>query len=138
MLLVFCAEWPPELLELIIYIKGLAKLDLMSMDGLACLGNEVTFESKVVTYTAIPPIIAFMIWVPLLTARVRGYHAQEHDENHRDVTVTDRFWTNLMFMLFLLCEFAGVSMCACFLCTDCDPHEQQSSARTSHAANTRR
>ena len=80
------------------WMKGVAKLDILSLDGFACLGNELTFESKVLTYTVLPLIVAFMIFCPLIIARLRGYHDDDHDENHRHITVTDRFWTNLMFM----------------------------------------
>jgi len=83
---------------MVVWMKGVAKLDLLSLEGFACLGNEVAFESKVLTYTMLPLIIACMIVCPLILAKLRGYSRHDHNDYHRSVTVTDRFWTNLMFM----------------------------------------
>jgi hypothetical protein len=114
----FSVEWPPELLFLLVGIKGVIKLDIFSFTSFACLGTGVRFESKVVAYTLVPLCITVLIYFPVPVAWLRGYNGEHHQEHSRSVLVQDRFWTNLMFMLFLLYPTLALTT---MLAWQCDP-----------------
>jgi hypothetical protein len=98
----FSVEWPPELLFFLVGIKGVIKLDIFSFPSFACLGTGIRFEYKVVAYTLTPLFITVLIYFPVPVARLRGYSDKDHPEHSRSGLVQDKFWTNLMFMLFVL------------------------------------
>ena len=114
----FSVEWPPQLLFIIVGIKGLIKLDIFSFSAFACLGTGVGFQSKVIAYTLAPLCITVLIFCPVPVAWLRGYSDHLHQEHSRSVLVQDRFWTNLMFMLFVLYPTLALST---MLSWQCDP-----------------
>ena len=113
----FTIEWPQVALDLIVYFKNIGKIaDIFTLPNISCiLAGYSDFDSTLKLYTLAPLVLIFMMSWPVLLAAspLRGYKSDGH---YRWRHTLDRFWTNVMFVLFIIYPVVSITSMRAFNC----------------------
>jgi hypothetical protein len=113
----FDITWPALFTVIIQWIKGMFQFDVLRLPAASCMWIKVTFDDTLHTYTIAPLGAIAMLGLPVVVGKyLRGLPRWSQMRMRETI---DRFWTNLMFLLFLL--YPAMSM-ATMLVFNCDPH----------------
>lgn len=108
----FSVSWPEGLVKIISGVKSL-KLDVIQIPNLSCLWNGISFRGTLMTYT-IGPLAAF--GALLMPAVISFCLGQRNSDPKRWRMTLDGFWTNTMFLFFILYPAISVAVINSFNC----------------------
>ena len=112
--LTFGVTWPSLLLNMMKWLKATIFLDILTLPGLSCLWNGVSFKSRLLTYTLTPLAVIFCLILPVIYSYLCFWLKQKHVQE----SVVNAAWKNLMFWLFLIYPMVSLATLQAF---DCRP-----------------
>ena len=119
----FTIEWPDISLTMIVGLKSVFKFELMQMPSLSCiLQGYSSFTYTLHLYTIGPLVFMALFLLPVAAAVLRGYYQHSRNglqEGYRWRHTLDKFWTNMMFVLFLIYPIVSIATMRAF---NCDPN----------------
>jgi len=95
----FTVQWPPAFVACINWVRGTVKFDVIKLPVLSCLWHGVSWKSTLYAYTLTPLGMIVVLGMPVLAALWRGLYLTAIT---RWNDTLDRFFRNLIFLLFLL------------------------------------
>ena len=111
----FRLDWPPMVRHLLIWIQMVFHFDVASMPTLSCLGNGISFLTRLGVYAIGPFLVATILLAPVSAASMMRLPENAPATWNRTL---DLFWTNLTTFLFLCYPVLCVATLQTF---DCDP-----------------
>jgi len=116
----FTIEWPDIALTMIVQLRGLFKFEVLQLPGLSCiLQGYSSFEQTLSIYTIGPLVFMALCLLPVAAAVWRGYYRHSRDgleEGYRWRHTLDKFWTNIMLVLFLVYPVVSIATMRAFNC----------------------
>jgi hypothetical protein len=109
----FQVEWPTTILKGMIWFRATFNFNFLSLPGVSCLWANISFRSKLITYTLGPLGITLLVAIPVIFSYFRRpgqtkadkedeTPANENEKEKRYQTTLDRFWSSITLMAFLL------------------------------------
>jgi hypothetical protein len=99
----FYVPWPAVLMNAMLWFKATLNFNVLSMPGVSCLWKGLHYNDKLVSYTAVPLGLIFMLFIPLLAIFILKKCQVQMDKD-MIATVQDRCWNAVMFLCFLVRE----------------------------------
>ena len=117
----FGVTWPPLLLSMMKWLKSTIFLDVLTLPGLSCLWNGVSFKSRLLTYTLAPLAVIFCLILPVCYSYLRSWcrnprNGNENAPSKTHLAVVNAAWKNLMLWLFLIYPVVSLATLQAFNC----------------------
>ena len=102
----FHVQWPPTVLNAMIWCKVTFNFSLLSMPGISCLWRGLNYHTKLVAYTMIPVGLGLMLFLPLLIVCMLNIIPRTAQKQilfmRTSEIIKDRCWNAVMFVCFLV------------------------------------
>jgi hypothetical protein len=102
----FHVNWPPAILNAMLWCKVTFNFSLLSMPGVSCLWRGLDYNTKLVSYTIIPVGLGVMLFLPLLIVFLLDWFPRSSENQilfmRTSVVIKDRCWNAVMFVCFLV------------------------------------
>ena len=114
----FTIEWPDFVVNVFASLKTVAQMNPIQLNGFSCLFMDIDVDQQLHGYTLGLLGLVVLLLLPLPIAIVRGYYKHnKHGSRFRQAL--DKFWTNVMFVLFLVYPAVSIVALRAF---NCDPN----------------
>ena len=116
----FQVDWPPFLLNIMGWLKGTLFLDVVTLPGLSCLWQGVSFQSRLISYTLGPLAVIALLLVPVLVNKmIVNFWSTSYEQ--RTERVVSAAWKNIMFGMFLIYPIVSLATMEAFKCHPTGP-----------------
>lgn len=93
---VYTTPWPTALKNMWIWLAFM-RLDWLKLPGLNCFAKNYDYYASLKISTALPLLVAFLLWMPSLIMTVMGQRETDKFDH-----VSNSFYFSLMFLCFLV------------------------------------
>ena len=110
----YVVPWPTNVAEFFTY-SAVVKADIFTIPSIACLSREWDKLGRLLVYTVTPPILVFLLALPVLLARV-VYHGRPKIKSHQFRALEAGFYNCFLVFLFVLYPIISISVLDIYNC----------------------